>query len=752
MKKLFLVFFALVAMILSLCACGKCKHSWKLADCETPKHCSICGEAEGEPRGHTWLEATCLTSKKCSACGKIDAPPLEHNWVMDKCDEPVFCTLCGDKGEIKGHIWSESVCLEAPVCNTCGEIGNEVKHEWKSASCETPKTCIRCGAETGEPNGHIWQGTTCLEPKKCTVCNATTMEDLKHSWVFNGCTEKRSCRVCNAMESEPYGHNWIDASCALPKTCQSCRTTEGEALGHLWQEATCTVAKNCTRCNHVEGEALGHEFSLFKHVAPNCKDGYDEYRCHCGESQIKTYSANINYHLLKVDGICQVCQTQFDLKKLTLYSVSIGTNNFSMERCGEFTSEETTQKILKPITYEDIGMPVVDLGGALPTAKGPVNKVEFTYLSSELSFECFAEIKVQGASSAGYPKKNFNIKLIDEDGSKNKVTLVDQWGKEHKYCMKANYIDYSQARNVVSAQIFGEIVRSRNDELKDLPNGGAIDGYPILVYNDGIYQGVYTMNIPKDKWMLDMKESDEKNQAILMTDSWGDSVAFRTLSTSHFELEFASNEESSIDNDTKWVYDSMLNLISFVLNNDGEDFVNGIHQYADVDKCIDSMLYTFFICADDNISKNILWITYDGKVWFSSMYDMDGTWGMRWNGHISFDENTHPISAMVDGKGIAPERNPSNYNLLWEKIYINFFDRVCQRYAELRQDILTEENITEYFTAFFDKIPDVVRKAEYEKWTSVPSRDVNHLEQILTFAKKRIEVFDRILMSNESET
>ena len=161
------------------------------------------------------------------------------------------------------------------------------------------------------------------------------------------------------------------------------------------------------------------------------------------------------------------------------------------------------------------------------------------------------------------------------------------------------------------------------------------------------------------------------------------------------------------------------------------------------------MIYTFFICADDNTSKNILWVTLDGKVWFSSMYDMDGTWGMRWNGNIEFDEYTHPISALVDGKGLAPERNHSNLNLLWERIYVNYYDRVVERYWELRQNILTEDNITYHFVNFFNAIPDIVRDAEKKKWTGVPTQNIDHLEQILTYAKGRIEVMDKILVPNQ---
>ena len=224
---------------------------------------------------------------------------------------------------------------------------------------------------------------------------------------------------------------------------------------------------------------------------------------------------------------------------------------------------------------------------------------------------------------------------------------------------------------------------------------------------------------------------------------------FYQVSTAGFVLEYASNEDSLVDNSTQWAYNSMLDLIRFVYNNNGEDFKNGIHKYADIDKCIDSMLYTFLICADDNTSKNILWVTLDGKVWFSSMYDMDGTWGMRWNGNIEFDENSMLISAFEDGQGLPPERNHTNLNLLWEKIYINYYDRVCERYWELREEILTEQNITDYFREFFYAIPNSVREAEKQKWTGVPTQNIDHLQQILDFASKRIDVMDKILVPKE---
>ena len=699
MKKLILVLIILLIAIIGLISCNKeCEHQWIDATCNTPKTCKLCTQAEGTPREHEWKWPTCLTPKTCKMCGLVEGEVFGHNWTTLNCESPKKCTRCNLVGERKPHTWSTDKCLEAPICLICQAQGPENAHMWESATCEKPITCQKCGEEKGSSLGHNWNVTTCKEPKVCGRCDKSSCEGLPHDWIFRGCNEYRICSICVKSEATIYGHTWKEANCKEAKHCLKCNATEGDRLEHSWQEATCEQPKKCTSCGTTEGKILSHKYELIENIKPNCEAGYMLYKCsNCNKENIFEYEALYGNHICNEDGICTRCEKSFDTSKMVLESVGIG-NLHSIERCGIFTSEETSVKIFKSITYKDVGMPVINLSGELPNHKNIINNIKLTYNGEDISFYCNAEIKVQGASSANHPKKNFNIKLVDEAGNNNKIKIVDKWGKAHKYCLKANYIDYSQARNVVSAKIFGDIVRSRNDELRDLPNAGAIDGYPIVVYHDGEFLGIYTFNIPKDKWMFDMKDSDKKNQAILMTTTWNDAVSFRQYSTSGFELEFASNEDSEVDKSTKWVYDSMLNLIDFVMNNDGEDFINGIHQYADVEKCIDSMIYTFFICADDNISKNILWVTLDGKVWFSSMYDMDGTWGMRWNGSIEFDENTHPISALVDGKGMAPERKHSNYNLLWEKIYIYFFDRVCQRYKEIRKEILTEENITNYFT------------------------------------------------------
>ena len=170
-------------------------------------------------------------------------------------------------------------------------------------------------------------------------------------------------------------------------------------------------------------------------------------------------------------------------------------------------------------------MPKVFIDGSIPSSKNDV-LARLTYISKTLTFSSFITIKCQGTSSLSYPKKNFTIKLYeDEDRTIKLKKSFKGWGEQNKFCLKANWIDISHARNVVSARLWGDIVSSRStfdsypEEYKTSPNCGAVDGFPIQVYCNGLYWGRYTWNIPKDGWMSNMDDALEAH-CILVSENY----------------------------------------------------------------------------------------------------------------------------------------------------------------------------------------------------------------------------------------
>lgn len=109
-------------------------------------------------------------------------------------------------------------------------------------------------------------------------------------------------------------------------------------------------------------------------------------------------------------------------------------------------------------------MPCVYFDGLLPHTKDEGNfKGACHYRSSAFNIDCYATLKVQGNSSTAYNKKNFTITFYSDKACTTKQKIDFGWGAQSKYVMKANWIDITHSRNVVSAQLWGDVVKSRTD-------------------------------------------------------------------------------------------------------------------------------------------------------------------------------------------------------------------------------------------------------------------------------------------------
>lgn len=399
----------------------------------------------------------------------------------------------------------------------------------------------------------------------------------------------------------------------------------------------------------------------------------------------------------------------------------------------------------------ELGVPCLFLTGSIDKiSKESADVLSCSYVNGEYSFTGYAKMKWQGGSSLAYPKKNYTIRFYDDETLTQKHKFDPYgWGNENKYCLKANYIDATQARNIVAARLFRQIVESRADgggALQNAPCLGVIDGYPILVYLNGEFYGYYTFNIPKDNWMFGMKKSAETKQALIQGDGWTSSVYFQSEmdeSLSGWSIEYATGD------DTAWVRESFNDLIRFVSETDGDAFRAGIGEYLDVSSAIDCMLFTYFVCGPDNSGKNAIFATYDGKQWIQTMYDMDCSFGLVWDG-LQFYE-TDKLVPFYAEDGTLDLRSP---NLLWRRLFDNFGEEVLARYRELRADLLSVDHVKASFDAFFDAVPDAMTAAETETWEiplrtgDTPSRLYRYLEERTPLLDAFFDAFEAALHGN----
>ena len=373
--------------------------------------------------------------------------------------------------------------------------------------------------------------------------------------------------------------------------------------------------------------------------------------------------------------------------------------------------------------------------GTLPTTKTSTT-MKFEYISKNKRYSGYVDIKCQGNSSMAYPKKNFTIKTYNDKAltTKMKINFMN-WDKQNKFVLKANWIDISHARNIVSARLWSDMVKTRENysELPELlrtsPNNGAIDGFFVKVYANGVYQGRYTMNIPKDKWMTNMDDSLDEH-CILCGENYQSGLfrATARIDGTDWSDELHDIVPTSIVN--RWNQ-----VINFVMSSSDSEFKANIGQYFDLTSLIDYYIFAYVSCGLDSMAKNQIYMTYDGQKWFASMYDMDSTWGLYWNGQ-SFVSASYRMQDDYES-GVSGRAKNLLY-LRLEKIFIN---EIKERYAVLRNGALSETNIINRFEEFMICNSDLI-KEDYEIFSDIPSQNTNNIKQIRKYAVDRCKYVD----------
>ena len=156
-----------------------------------------------------------------------------------------------------------------------------------------------------------------------------------------------------------------------------------------------------------------------------------------------------------------------------------------------------------------------------------------------------------------------------------------------------------------------------------------------------------------------------------------------------------------------------------------KEFKKDFNQYLNLYSTINYIILMEFADLVDNAGKNMLVATYDGSVWYPTLYDLDTSWGTHNNG-LSL-RNYEEINFIM-------------YSNLWKKTIDNFSDEIYERYIELREDILTKEHIMRLFNDFRSSIPNETFEKEIERWKDIPGYDYNQIEE---FLDTRIPIMDK---------
>lgn len=310
-------------------------------------------------------------------------------------------------------------------------------------------------------------------------------------------------------------------------------------------------------------------------------------------------------------------------------------------------------------------------------------------------------VKIQGTSSLQYVRHNYTIYLKDEYGAD---MYYNPYGAgsvaDYIFCLKADYVESSHANNTGCAKFVNDCLYDTKTPMQ-LDNENcrtAINGFPIEVFMNGEYLGVYNFNHDRYSYqsygydyrkypnLLVYEINSNSNTSAGAFYRYGDNAESSAGIT---ELEYYKRDFNLIygnrtaDSDT---YSEIKTLVEWVSVAEQDLFRETISEHFNTEYLFRYFLMVLLIGAVDSLGKNLKMMTIDGKVWYPTFYDMDTVLGI---------DNTGYLTIPPDVEIESGSYNTSNSNL-WNKVWNFFRQELKAEWAAMRQGKFTLDNLMDY--------------------------------------------------------
>lgn len=327
-------------------------------------------------------------------------------------------------------------------------------------------------------------------------------------------------------------------------------------------------------------------------------------------------------------------------------------------------------------------------------------------LSDPASTVSLGKIKVRGNSSSSLrlPKFQYSIKLLDEEGNKEKISLLG-FGEESSWILNPTINDSSYIRNYLTYNITGMIEPFQPDVRYCeviFKNGNSYEYSGLYMLYEPVRVSENRINISKNesKYNLGLgflirKDRFDKSRITLNT--WATDMGYYVslrrdgrTSKSYFALEYPKNE-----NVNQQVIDDITNYISEIeriLYSEDRDILVTIDQYIDLQSFADYFIFNeFFGNYDAGLYSTYMYKSPSGKLKMGPYWDFDG----------AFDNSTNEMGEL--------DILVIQYYPWFEKLLQldSFVELLEDRYHELRKTILNED----YIYNFIDEAQDYLGNA-----------------------------------------
>lgn len=320
--------------------------------------------------------------------------------------------------------------------------------------------------------------------------------------------------------------------------------------------------------------------------------------------------------------------------------------------------------------------------------------------SGESDFSCEARLLCAREAGSGRPGRVFDLQLFEDGAGEVPLELTfPGWQTADRYTLTACDTDPSAARRLTADALWREAAAARPsvpERLRMLPLLGGEDGFPVTVWLNGSFSGLYMLS-PRFSGSLFGMYRDENAAVAAACGSGADTLFRGNASLSAQDGGWTAVWQGA---GTGQPACSRLNqLIRFVMESDGPTFRNTLDRYLDVDAAVDAMLFSYALGLTGN---GIPVMLYYGERWIPSVCGTEEVFGAEAGG-LSFRGAAENLPSRTGGGW-----NPGTDNLLFERLLRLFEDRVAARYRTLRETVLTQEHILSVIDGQVGRIPSAV--------------------------------------------
>ena len=386
--------------------------------------------------------------------------------------------------------------------------------------------------------------------------------------------------------------------------------------------------------------------------------------------------------------------------------------------------------------------------GKLPTdtseARIPTNLDTVFKVNGKTIFKCRCTLALQGHGTLTLPKQGYTFEPYNESGDAISIKFGDMIATD-SFHLKGYYTDPLQCKDIGNYHIYADMLKHldypycRMNNIsgdyasaynKDKCSFGDAkyvpDGFPVLLFLNGNFYGIYTLKLKKTRQNYAMEKS---TKAQIFLDAQGENRSFfnQAFREDGWDLKnpkIKGYEEGGTITDTG-VLENIQRLWSFTT-----DFINQYENYSDYIVLPHWILYLIFqelIGNWDSVGNNINVVTWDATHWSIIPWDTDESLGVT---HAKNIDTTASNVVMGD---------------IWSDFRTVFAEDISAMWTMMRNSgFITVGNLLSYYKDIVSVIPREYYEKDMKKWGNYYLNGVYTINTLAECLNNKIEFLDSI--------